>query len=79
MRPVATGWKRRKMNDSNITLASETYAAQALDLFNMYETLSEFNSGTYAGASLYVLTMWAKYLPEESLMGQNGARMIQQV
>jgi hypothetical protein len=79
MRAVATGWTGRKLNDSNMTSAGETYAAQALELFNMYDTLSEFNSGTYAGVSLYALVMWAKYLPTDSLMGQNGARMIRQV
>ncbi|KAL3299311.1 hypothetical protein RB213_000384 [Colletotrichum asianum] len=34
---------------------------------------------TYTGVSLYALTMWAKYMPESSLMGQNGARMIEAV
>ncbi|KAI8273427.1 hypothetical protein K4K60_010871 [Colletotrichum sp. SAR11_57] len=79
MRAVATGWTGRMLNDSNMTAAGELYAREILDLFDRNDTLSEFNSPTYAGVSLYALTMWIKYMPESSLMGQNGARMIEAV
>ncbi|KAK2736834.1 hypothetical protein CKAH01_18877 [Colletotrichum kahawae] len=79
MRAIATGWTGRLLNDSNMTAAGELYARQILDLFDRNDTLSEFNSPTYAGVSLYALTMWAKYMPETSLMGQNGGRMIEAV
>ncbi|KAJ5001398.1 hypothetical protein K4K48_001490 [Colletotrichum sp. SAR 10_66] len=79
MRAVASGWTGRMLNDSNMTAAGELYAREILDLFDRNDTLSEFNSPTYAGVSLYALTMWAKYMPESSLMGQNGARMIEAV
>ncbi|KAE9566282.1 hypothetical protein CGCF415_v015617 [Colletotrichum fructicola] len=79
MRAVATGWTGRMLNDSNMTAAGELYAREILDLFDRNDTLSEFNSPTYAGVSLYALTMWTKYMPESSLMGQNGARMIEAV
>ncbi|KAF5525916.1 hypothetical protein CGCA056_v002025 [Colletotrichum aenigma] len=79
MRAIATGWTGRLLNDSNMTAAGELYARQILDLFDRNDTLSEFNSPTYAGVSLYALTMWAKYMPESSLMGQNGGRMIEAV
>lgn len=81
MRAVASGWTGRKLNDSNMTDAGELYAREVLDLFDRNNTLSEFNSATYAGISLFALTLWAKYMPGEgeadaSVMGENGARMI---
>lgn len=79
MRAVATGWTGRKVSDANMTAAGETYAQEVLDLFNLNNTLSEFNSGTYAGVSICALTLWAKYMPEDSVMGQNGARMIRAI
>jgi len=41
-----------------------------------HHTLSEFNSGTYTGVSLYGLTLWCKYLPEDSIMAQHGPIMV---
>lgn len=77
MRAFTSGWTGRRLNDSNMTISGEKYANQIITLFNRSSTLSEFNSGTYTGVSLYALTMWAKYLPEDSVMKQNGLRMIQ--
>lgn len=79
MRAVGTGWTGRRLNDSNMTQAGETYAQEVLDLFNRNNTLSEFNSATYCGVSLFALTLWAKYMPSSSVMGANGARMIQDI
>lgn len=79
MRAVGTGWTGRKLNDSNMTNAGEAYAQEVIDLFNRNNTLSEFNSATYAGVSLYALTMWAKYMPSSSVMGANGGRMIKDI
>lgn len=59
MSAIATGWTGRLLNDSNMTAAGELYARQILDLFDRNDTLSEFNSPTYAGVGLYALTMWA--------------------
>lgn len=76
MRALGTGWTGRRLNDSNMTAAGEAYAQEVLDLFDRNNTLSEFNSATYCGVSLFALTLWAKYLPASSVMGANGARMI---
>lgn len=78
MRAACAGWTGRALNDSNMTLAGEAYAQQVLDLFNRNNTLSEFNSATYTGVSLYALTLWAKYLPasNSSIMGLHAPRMI---
>ncbi|CAN8101694.1 unnamed protein product [Discula destructiva] len=76
MRAVGTGWTGRKLNDTNMTNAGEVYAQNIIDLFNRNNTLSEFNSATYTGVSLYALTLWAKYMPGSSVMRVNGAKMI---
>lgn len=76
MRAFMSSWTGRKLNDSNMTTAGEAYAKDVINLFDRADTLSEFNSGTYAGVSLYALTLWAKYLPQSSLMGKHGPGMI---
>jgi hypothetical protein len=78
MRAFVSGWVGRRVNDSNMTTAGEHYAKEIIDLFERDNTLSEFNSGTYAGVSLFALTLWAKYMPESSLMGQHGPNMIRE-
>lgn len=77
MRALTTGWTGRRLNDSNMTVAGENYANEIIELFNQTETLSEFNSPTYLGISLYALTMWDKYLPEYSVMKQQGKRIVE--
>jgi hypothetical protein len=77
MRAFTAGWTGRRLNDSNMTTSGENYALAQLELFDRANTLSEFNSGTYTGVSLFALSLWAKYLPDDSVMKQNGPRMIQ--
>lgn len=82
MRAVTSGWTGRKCGDANMTAAGESYAREVLNLFDRNQTLSEFNSGTYMGVSLYGLTLWAKYMPAEemdSVMGAHGRRLIRQI
>lgn len=81
MRAFAAGWTGRRLGDANLTAAGEADARAFLDLFDRNGTLSEFNSPTYAGVSLYGLTLWAKYLPaaDGSLMGAHGARLVRRV
>jgi hypothetical protein len=59
-----------------MTRSGERYAKDIIDLFNRANTLSEFNSGTYTGVSLYGLTLWSKYLPKDSIMAKSGPEMI---
>lgn len=76
MRAFVSGWTGRQLGDKNMTDAGEAYAEEIIDLFDMHQTLSEFNSGTYTGVSLFGLTLWSKYLPEDSVMTQNGPKML---
>ena len=57
MRAVVSGWAGRKFNDKNMTAAGEMYAQEIIDLFNINDTLSEFNVPTYYGISLSALTV----------------------
>ncbi|KAK1992778.1 hypothetical protein LX36DRAFT_731676 [Colletotrichum falcatum] len=61
-----------------MTAAGELYTKELLGFFDRNDTLSGFNSPTYAGVSIYILMLWAKYMPADSssLMGTSGARMI---
>jgi hypothetical protein len=79
MRCLVTGWTGRKFGNKNMTEDGEKTAKQLLKLFDRNDTLSEFNSPTYAGVSIYAITMWAKYLPKDSVMGKNGPRMLKAI
>lgn len=59
-----------------MTTSGENYAQAIIDLFDRNNTLSEFNSGTYTGVSLYGLTLWCKYLPADSIMAQRGPSLV---
>lgn len=76
MRAFMSGWTGRRLRESNMTRSGERYAKDIIDLFNRANTLSEFNSGTYTGVSLYGLTLWSKYLPSDSIMTKAGPNMI---
>ncbi|KAH7311449.1 hypothetical protein B0I35DRAFT_396137 [Stachybotrys elegans] len=77
MRAFMSGWTGRRLKEANMTRSGEAYAKEIIDLFDRHNTLSEFNSGTYTGVSLYGLVLWNKYLPKDSIMKQASARMIQ--
>lgn len=80
MRTVTSSWTGLKLNDSNMTTSGDKWAQEFLDLFDLNNTLSEFNGPTYAGVSLYALTIAAKYLSStESVIGQNAKRVIQDI
>lgn len=76
MRAFVSGWTGRKIGDQNMTDAGEMYAREVIELFERANTLSEFNSGTYAGVSMFALTLWAKYMKADSVMGQKGTEML---
>ncbi|KAI5926416.1 hypothetical protein F4810DRAFT_725070 [Camillea tinctor] len=76
MRAFVSGWTGRRLNESNMTRSGEAYASEIISLFDRAETLSEFNSGTYTGVSLFGLVLWSKYLPADSVMSTAGPRMV---
>ncbi|GKT41207.1 uncharacterized protein ColSpa_01388 [Colletotrichum spaethianum] len=76
MRALVSGYTGRRFGDANMTQSGENYAQEIIDLFDRANTLSEFNSGTYTGVSLFGLTLWSKYLPEDSVMSIKGPQML---
>ncbi|OHW98249.1 hypothetical protein CSPAE12_03031 [Colletotrichum incanum] len=76
MRAFVSGYTGRRLGDANMTQSGESYAQEIIDLFDRANTLSEFNSGTYTGVSLFGLTLWCKYLPEDSAMTTKGPQML---
>ncbi|KAF7187441.1 hypothetical protein HII31_11330 [Pseudocercospora fuligena] len=78
MKAAVSGWVGRKVGDANITAEGETWSQEIVDLFNQNDTLAEFNSPTYFGVSLFALTLGAKYLPADSVLGFNAPRMIRE-
>lgn len=76
MHTSLSSWVGRHTNDSNLTAEGERWGREIVELFDRGNALSEFNSPTYAGVSLWGLAIWAKYLPSESVLNQNGGRMI---
>lgn len=76
MRAIGTGWAGRQNGDDNMTQAGEDYAKRIIDLYDMYDTLAEFNSPTYVGISLFGLTLWCRYAPEDSIMAQRGPDLV---
>ncbi|KAI5460845.1 hypothetical protein BGZ63DRAFT_357733 [Mariannaea sp. PMI_226] len=77
MRAFVSGWTGRRLNDRNMTSSGETYAQDIINLFSLTNTLSEFNSATYTGVSLFGLVLWSKYLPAESVMSRAAPNMIE--
>ncbi|WQF79252.1 hypothetical protein CDEST_04266 [Colletotrichum destructivum] len=76
MRAFVSGYTGRRLADANMTQSGEKYAQEIIDLFDRANTLSEFNSGTYTGVSLFGLILWCKYLPEDSVMTAKGPQML---
>ncbi|KAK7984587.1 hypothetical protein PG989_011989 [Apiospora arundinis] len=76
MRAFVSGWTGRRLSDKNMTDAGEMYAQEIIDLFVRHNTLSEFNSGTYTGVSIFGLLLWCKYLPADSVMSEYGPKML---
>ncbi|EIN14701.1 hypothetical protein PUNSTDRAFT_81236, partial [Punctularia strigosozonata HHB-11173 SS5] len=76
MRCICSSWVGHNLGDDNLTYWGDIFAREAVDLFDQYDTLSEFNSATYEGVSLYALTLWNRYGPPNSVVKKHGARMI---
>ena len=79
MRAVGTGWTGRHVGDQNMTQAGEDYASKIIELWDIHKTLSEFNSPTYTGISLFGLTLWSKYMPKDSIMAERGPEILRGV
>ncbi|TKY85644.1 hypothetical protein EX895_005183 [Sporisorium graminicola] len=78
MRCMAMSYYGNLKNDANMTSYAERYAGEFYSLFDMYDTLSEFNSGTYTGVSLWALSLGG-YLPSNTTMHKRAGDTITKV
>lgn len=79
MRAIGTGWTGRQLEDEDMIEEAEEYAREIIELFDMHNTLSEFNSATYTGISLFGLTLWCRYAHEDSIMAERGPDLLRGV
>ncbi|KAI1016720.1 hypothetical protein LB504_007169 [Fusarium proliferatum] len=79
MRAIGTSWTGRQVGDDNMTQAGEDYAKEIINLFDLHDTLSEFNSATYTGISLFGLTLWCKYGDKDSVLSERGPDLLRGV
>lgn len=78
MRCMAMSYYGHLKNDANMTTYAERYAGEFFTLFDKFNTLSEFNSGTYTGVSLWALSL-AGYLPSNTTMSRRAGDTIAKV
>ncbi|PWN49654.1 hypothetical protein IE53DRAFT_388089 [Violaceomyces palustris] len=78
MRCMAMAYYGNLKQDWNMTSYAERYAKEFFELFDLYDTLSEFNSPTYVGVSLYALSL-AGYLPKNTTMASRAGETITKI
>ncbi|KAG5651479.1 hypothetical protein H0H81_008510 [Sphagnurus paluster] len=75
MRVMAATYVGNMMGDKNMTYWGDEWARQTLVEFDRYGTLSEFNSATYTGVTLYALSLWG-YMPANSTIAKRAPDLI---
>ncbi|KAF8875318.1 hypothetical protein BD779DRAFT_1563870 [Infundibulicybe gibba] len=78
MRVMAATYVGNMLSDSNMTFWGNEWARQAIIEFDRFSTLSEFNSPTYAGVSLYALSLWG-YMPKNSTIASRAPDIITKI
>ncbi|THU86168.1 hypothetical protein K435DRAFT_868537 [Dendrothele bispora CBS 962.96] len=73
---MAATYVGNMMQDDNMTHWGNVWAEQGIAEFDRYDKLNEFNSGTYAGVTLYALSLWG-YMPKNSTIVTRAADMIE--
>ncbi|KAF8063496.1 hypothetical protein FPV67DRAFT_1701190 [Lyophyllum atratum] len=75
MRVMSATYVGHMMGDANMTFWGNEWARQAIVEFDRYSTLSEFNSGTYTGVTLFALSL-SGYMPSNSTIAGRAADII---
>ncbi|KAF8194411.1 hypothetical protein K438DRAFT_1827950 [Mycena galopus ATCC 62051] len=75
MRVMAATYVGNLVGDKNMSYWGDRWAAEAVENFNLYGTLAEFNSGTYTGVTLYALSLWG-YMPQNSTIAKHAKDII---
>ncbi|KAJ7776836.1 hypothetical protein DFH07DRAFT_766538 [Mycena maculata] len=63
------------MGDVNMLYWGKQWASEAIANFDLYDTIAEFNSGTYTGVTLYALSLWG-HMPKNSMIAQHAKGII---
>lgn len=72
---MAATYVGKMSGDANMSYWGEQWARDGIAEFDKYSTLSEFNSGTYTGVSLYALSLWG-YMPSNSTIASRAKDII---
>ncbi|KAF9448777.1 hypothetical protein P691DRAFT_729053 [Macrolepiota fuliginosa MF-IS2] len=78
MRVMAATYVGNMMGDHNMTMWGDIWAQEAIQEFERFNTLSEFNCGTYAGVTLYALSLWG-YMPKSSVIAKAAPGLISNI
>lgn len=76
MHTIFVTWMGARLGDANFTQTGELAAKEIYDLWSEHHTLSEFNSPTYAGVSMWALSLWTQYAPAGSVLRTYGAEIL---
>ncbi|KAJ7090849.1 hypothetical protein B0H15DRAFT_837082 [Mycena belliarum] len=75
MRIMSSTYVGKMMGDANMSYWGDKWASEAIANFNLYDTMAEFNSGTYTGVTLYALSLWG-YMPKNSTIAHHAKDII---
>ncbi|KAJ6624384.1 hypothetical protein B0H10DRAFT_738161 [Mycena sp. CBHHK59/15] len=75
MRIMSATYVGNMMGDKNMSYWGDQWADDAIANFDLYDTLAEFNSGTYTGVTLYALSLWG-YMPKNSTIATHAKNII---
>lgn len=79
MRAIMASWTGRHTGSQNLTDFGENWGQLFIQSFDEYGVLPEFNSPTYSGVTIWALTLWTKYSPDDSPLKSEGKRILQAV
>ncbi|KAF5370512.1 hypothetical protein D9615_010337 [Tricholomella constricta] len=75
MRVMSATYVGHMMGDANMTFWGNEWARQGIAEFDRFGTLSEFNSATYTGVTLFALSLWG-YMPANSTIAGRAADIV---
>ncbi|KAE9407923.1 hypothetical protein BT96DRAFT_54755 [Gymnopus androsaceus JB14] len=78
MRIMLTTYAGNLFDSANFTFWGNEWAEQGIAAFDIYNTLPEYNSGTYNGVVLYALSLWG-YMPQNSTIVTRATDLISQI
>ena len=75
MRIVCTAYVGNMAKRSDLQKLAEDWCAEGVAKFDLHDSPGEFNSPTYAGITLFALSL-AQYCPSDSMVAQVAPRLL---